>query len=244
MNHFSIIICAYNAEKWIEKSILSAVTQNYKQFEVLVVDANSTDNTYNICKNLESKFTNLRVFKNEVRKFPLENIKYLTTLSKEKSICVTLDGDDWFKNEDVLNSLNSVYTNDVWMTYGTYEEYPYRNVSKLYGAYPDEVIKNNSFREHKWLASHLRTHRRELFLKIKDEDLKYTDGKYMDYAADLAIQYPMMEMSGERIRHISDILYVYNRTNPISECHRDTKRNDEIVKYVVNKQKYTRLSSL
>ena len=96
---------------------------------------------------------------------------WLTELSKPNSIIVSVDGDDWLKNGKVLSKLNEVYNSgEVWMTYGTYEEFPYRDVSYIYQPYPREVIESNSFREYRWLASHLRTYRRELFLKINIED--------------------------------------------------------------------------
>ena len=64
------------------------------------------------------------------------------------SIIVSIDGDDWFKHDNVLTKLNEVYNSgDVWMTYGTYEEYPYRDVTYHYHEYPQDIIKTNSFRE-------------------------------------------------------------------------------------------------
>ena len=44
----SIIIPAYNAERYIRETLLSITNQSYKNIEVLVVDDGSTDNTRNI----------------------------------------------------------------------------------------------------------------------------------------------------------------------------------------------------
>ncbi|HBY68300.1 MAG TPA: family 2 glycosyl transferase, partial [Flavobacteriaceae bacterium] len=41
----SIIIPCYNSEKWIEKSVKSALNQNGEFAEVIVVDNESTDNS-------------------------------------------------------------------------------------------------------------------------------------------------------------------------------------------------------
>jgi hypothetical protein len=68
-----------------------------------------------------------------------------------------------------------------------------------------------------WTMSHLRTFRRELFLKIRYEDLLDEDEYFYRYTFDQAMMYPMAEMSGpEHFREIKQIMYVYNRKNPIS----------------------------
>ena len=50
----SIIIPCYNAEKWIEKCVLSAVNQTYKNKEIIIVDNESTDSSMEI---LQQKFS-------------------------------------------------------------------------------------------------------------------------------------------------------------------------------------------
>ena len=44
----SIILPTFNAEKYLEKTIFSIISQNYKNFELIIVDNKSTDNTINI----------------------------------------------------------------------------------------------------------------------------------------------------------------------------------------------------
>jgi glycosyltransferase involved in cell wall biosynthesis len=41
----TIYICAYNAAKWIEKAVASALEQTYRHLEILIVDDGSTDDT-------------------------------------------------------------------------------------------------------------------------------------------------------------------------------------------------------
>ena len=51
----SIIIPAYNSEKTIARTLDSILKQTYKNFQAIIVDDGSTDNTYNIIKEYESK---------------------------------------------------------------------------------------------------------------------------------------------------------------------------------------------
>jgi len=242
--HFTIIIPGYNVEKWINQCLESALKQNYKNFDVIFIDADSTDNTNKIVKDYCNIYSNLKLIKNDIRKYQIENIKIATLEAKKGSICGSLDGDDWLKNDTVLSYLNGVYYDDVWMTYGLYEGYPYRDVSENYHVYPNDVIENNSFREYRFLASHLRTFRKELFLKIADKDLQDDNGVYFDMTGDVAIMIPMLEMAGFHSRHIREVLYVYNCTNPISDYRLDEPKQVRIDKLIRSREKYNKIEKL
>ena len=52
---FSIITVVFNGEKYLEKTIKSVVSQNFKDFEYIIIDGGSTDNTHKIIKKYEKK---------------------------------------------------------------------------------------------------------------------------------------------------------------------------------------------
>jgi len=217
MNHFTIIIPSYNNINWIDQCIDSAVYQRYNNFDVIFIDADSNDGSYELVKNKYSKIENLKIIRNVERRYNVENFIIGINMAKDGSIIVNLDGDDWLKNYNVLNVLNNNYNDDVWMTYGSYEN---EDGSKgIIGGYNDQIIENNDFRKSGWHASHLRTYRKELFLSIRDEDLRDSNGNYYSITGDLAIMFPMLEMSGFKSKYITDILYVYNRKNPLSDSN-------------------------
>src|SRR4030042_97283 len=51
----SILIPAYNAEKWIKHTIDSALSQTWPCKEIIIVDDGSSDNTLKISKSFEGK---------------------------------------------------------------------------------------------------------------------------------------------------------------------------------------------
>jgi len=54
-NLVSILIPAYNAEKWIADTIKSAIAQNWSNKELIIVNDGSTDNTLSVAKTFASK---------------------------------------------------------------------------------------------------------------------------------------------------------------------------------------------
>jgi glycosyltransferase involved in cell wall biosynthesis len=52
---FSIITVVYNGEKYLEKTIESVIKQKFKNFEYIVIDGGSTDNSVKIIEKFEKK---------------------------------------------------------------------------------------------------------------------------------------------------------------------------------------------
>ena len=61
----SIIIPAYNASKYITRTLYSICNQTYKNLEIIVVDDGSSDNTLEICKEQSEKDNRIKVFHKE-----------------------------------------------------------------------------------------------------------------------------------------------------------------------------------
>jgi glycosyltransferase involved in cell wall biosynthesis len=137
INHISIVISTRNSVAYVSRCLESAFKQDYPDFEVIFIDACSIDGTFEKAKEYEQLYSNIKVIQNDTRKYQEENIRIGTEMSPDKSIVITLDGDDWLSHENVLHRINSEYEKTgCWMTYGTYEEYPYRDVSSHYHEYP------------------------------------------------------------------------------------------------------------
>lgn len=60
-NPISIIMPAYNAEKYIEESILSAVNQTYQNWELIIINDGSTDRTKTIAEKFSADDNRIKV---------------------------------------------------------------------------------------------------------------------------------------------------------------------------------------
>ena len=59
----SVILSAYNAEKTINTAV-SILSQSYDNFEFLILDDASTDNTFKIIESLSREDKRIRIFRN------------------------------------------------------------------------------------------------------------------------------------------------------------------------------------
>lgn len=110
----SIIIPAYNADKYIAKTLDSALSQTYKNYEIIVVDDNSTDKTYQILNEYSKKHDCLKIFKNEQN----QRVAKTRNIAIEKAqgqLIAFLDADDiWMPNKlekqiEFMNHNNSKF---------------------------------------------------------------------------------------------------------------------------------------
>ena len=103
----SVIITAYNVEKYIAECLDSVISQSYSNIEIIVVDDGSKDQTGNICDQYSDRDERVKVIHKDnaglvaARKTGIEvsNGKYITFI----------DGDDWVDSdlyEKVVNNLS------------------------------------------------------------------------------------------------------------------------------------------
>lgn len=77
----SVLMPAYNAEKYISESIESILNQSFKNFELLIVDDASTDSTLRIAKRFEKIDQRIQVFANKKNLNIAANRNFLLTRS-------------------------------------------------------------------------------------------------------------------------------------------------------------------
>ena len=242
--HYKIIVPFYNVENWIKKCIKSLKLQNHEDFQCILVDDVSTDNTVKYISQTICGDERFVLIKNTTKKYALENVVQAINESdpKGEDVILILDGDDWLSSTNVLSKLNEVYENEeCLLTYGTYIQYPNGSVGVEPSQYPEEVVKNNIFRQDSWRASHLKTFKYSLWKNLNIEDLKDSQGNFYKTAYDQAFMLPLLEMSSERSKYIEDIMYVYNRENPLNVDKTKTKEQYETMLEIRQKPKYNRV---
>lgn len=64
----SVIMPTYNREELLPRAIESVLSQTYKNFEFIIIDDGSTDNTLQLLKKYADQDKRIRVFRNDVNK--------------------------------------------------------------------------------------------------------------------------------------------------------------------------------
>jgi len=77
---------SYNHAKFIEESINSVLNQTYQDFELLIIDDNSTDNTFEIIKSFNSH--KIKAVKNQQNVGMVLNTNRLISIAKCEYIAI------------------------------------------------------------------------------------------------------------------------------------------------------------
>lgn len=236
-NRFIILVTVHNSKEWIGKCINSILCQDYKNYKLIIVDDHSDDGTWEIV----SKYEGLLI-RNEKRLFHslismINAIKGF--VEDDEDIIVSVDGDDWLIDEQVLSVLNEAYDGEIWLTYGQYIPYSdsyknycqplgYNRTTNDQGEWIESRLDSRTYRHSGvWITSHLKTFKKKLWDKIDDKDFREENGEYFKTCGDCAMLYPMIEMAGDQhIKFINRVLYVYNDLNP--NCHTRTIPDESI----------------
>ena len=231
-----ILTTTYNCEKFVEKSILTILSQRFKDFKCYITDDMSTDNTVDIIKKTINGDDRFILVENKQKMYQPGNYDQIIrglNISDDE-ICVEIDGDDWLPNSNVLGLINDIYNDsEVWMTSGSFK------YSSGAQGFSNPPLKFDGIRKQNFTLSHMRTWKSWLWKKIKEEDLKDSEGNYWSVAGDLAFMFPMFEMSGEKhYKYISDTTYIYNETNPLNDHKVNMVKVNSIVNIIRNKPEY------
>jgi len=236
----TILTTAYNCEAYIEKSLFSIMSQQYKDFKCYIFDDLSTDSTSSKVMEIIKDDDRFILVENEKKLYQPGNydlvIRHMNLPDDE--ICVEVDGDDWLPNSKVFSYINDLYQNEnVWMTSGSFT---YHNGTPGFAS-PPTTIEN--LRKQTFTLSHLRTWKSWLWKKIEENDLKDSDGEYWSVAGDLAFMFPMLEMAGmEHFRFVSEKLYIYNESNPLNDHKINMSNVVKTTNFIRNKPSYPKIN--
>jgi len=110
----SVVMAVFNEEKYIEKSILSILSQSFKNFEFIIIDDGSTDNTIKIISAFDDPRINL--FITEHGGLP----KALNFCVKQarSSLIARMDGDDIAINTRLEKQIKFLHNNENCVAVG------------------------------------------------------------------------------------------------------------------------------
>jgi len=99
--------------------------------------------------------------------------------------------------------------------------------------FPVQTIKDNNYRHYPFVTSHLRAFYTQLFRNIEEDDLKDSEGNYLQAANDVAICIPILEQSFERVIYIPELTYYYNSNTGLNNHKlrlKEQKGNDRMLR--------------
>ena len=112
----SIITVCYNSEKYIKHTIESLLNQSYQNFEYIIIDGGSTDDTLEIIKSYKSEFKGKLRWISEKDEGIYDAMNKGINLAKGELIGI-INSDDWY-NSKALEMIVNNYEKDTDVYYG------------------------------------------------------------------------------------------------------------------------------
>ena len=132
---FSIIMAVYNKELYVEKAIESVLNQSYKNFELIIVNDGSQDNSIKICKRYAKR--DRRIIILEQNNLGVSSARNLGINHSSGEYIIFLDADDYLENRCIEKFIQEVdINNDVYICsfrriYKNWDEIVFNRFEKL-----------------------------------------------------------------------------------------------------------------
>lgn len=177
----SVIMPSWNTANYIADSIQSVLDQTYENWELLIVDDCSTDNTDQVVKPFLSD-PRIRYFKNEYNcGAALTRNKALREAQGEW--IAFLDSDDLWMPEKLERQIRFMTQNNYDFSYTEYEKFDERNEAiRIYVSGPKMIDKRKMYR-YDYIGQLTMMYSAKSFKVIQIEDIK----KNNDYAIRLQL---------------------------------------------------------
>ena len=164
----SIIIPVYNCQKSIELSLISVLNQNLTDFEIMLINDNSTDNSSKIINEMKAYDSRIKIINNHKNMGTLYS-RCIGVLNSKGKYIFSLDNDDILLNENTLD-----------IVYNIAEKGNYDIVESKAFTIPNyqpniKDIGNNYFNFH---PSNLILHQPELGIFPISRNFKYTPNDF------------------------------------------------------------------
>lgn len=204
MVKFSLIIPVYNVRDYLSECLESVINQDYDNYEVIVVNDGSTDDSLSIAKKYEKKYSNLiKVF--DKKNGGLSDARNFGISKASGEYLFFIDSDDYIVNDALKVIDKNIKNNDI-LVFNYITGVNYESAVKV-------CVANNSIvdlKERYLIGKPCAVNKickRELF-----NDIEFPVGLYYE---DLATT-PKLVFKAKKIKFIDDALYFYRiRENSI-----------------------------
>lgn len=103
----SIIIPVYNCQKSIELSLISVLHQNFTDFEIMLINDNSSDNTSKIINEMKFYDSRIKII-NNIKNMGTLYSRCIGVLNSKGKYIFALDNDDVLLNENTLDIIYNI----------------------------------------------------------------------------------------------------------------------------------------
>ncbi|KJQ88656.1 MULTISPECIES: glycosyltransferase family 2 protein [Vibrio] len=118
----SIIMPTYNSEQTVVESIQSVLSQTYKNWELIIVDDRSTDNTWQVIQTYADKYDNIHVHQNKKNQGAGASRNFAIEKAKGRFIAF-LDSDDLWTEDKLAEQIPFMLENNYPLTYTHYSRF-------------------------------------------------------------------------------------------------------------------------
>ena len=132
---FSIIVPIYNVERYLEQCIESVLVQDYQNYELILVDDGSPDNSIDICTKYAKQYSNI-VFVHKING-GLSDARNVGIKIARGEYLMFLDSDDYWEGTSILSDLQKIIN----------ENNPDVIFNYMSSVYPDKIIIHYMNRE-------------------------------------------------------------------------------------------------
>ena len=211
-NKISVLLSTYNNEKTIKLSIGSILDQTYKNFELLIIDDGSEDNTLQICKSFSD--SRIKLFKNDSNIGLTKSLNKVSQYATGKYLA-RQDGDDISLNNRLQKQI-AVFNKFDNLDIVTSRAYV-KNSNRI-------IPKYRNYISYKILINYLNPFIHGTLMIKNDSFIKLN--RYNEnfiYAQDYKLFYDAIKLN-MKIKVISQPIYILNLENNISSNKREDQQ--------------------
>lgn len=145
-NLVSVIIPVYNSSKTIEKTIESVLSQSYADFEIIIIDDCSTDNSFEIIQELSKNDNRIILYRNQKNLGVAKTRNVGISMAKGEFISF-LDSDDIWKSSKLEKQLEYIKQKNVDICYTSYEMVNNNETDSVIRMVPKEISYKGLLKE-------------------------------------------------------------------------------------------------